>query len=300
MLISKKFNWRIILRDTGLELTFYAAVSSLVFLMYRQWDIDWVPIPATPVALMSTALSIFLGFRGNSAYDRWWEARRLWGSLVNSSRAFGRHVLTFMDGPEEEILPFQRMLIYRHIAFVNALRLTLRRQTNWNELKPVLARDDYTRIQQADNVPNLLTLWQGKSLSSGRGLGYFSELRYMQTDLLLIEFTAIQGGCERIKNTPFPRQYHFFPSLFIRLHAVLIPMALVAEVGWIVIPLSTVVSFVFLSINLISQSLEDPFEGRLNDVPLTALCRTIEINLREQLGEADLPDKVEAVNGFLL
>lgn len=83
-------------------------------------------------------------------------------------------------------------------------------------------------------------------------------------------------------------------------HAVLIPMALVDEVGWIVIPLSTVVSFVFLFINLISQSLEDPFEGRLNDVPLTALCRTIEINLREQLGEADLPDKVEAVNGFLL
>ena len=77
-------------------------------------------------------------------------------------------------------------------------------------------------------------------------------------------------------------------------------MALVAGVGWLVIPLSTVVRVVFFSINLISQSLEDPFEGRLNDVPLTALCRTIVINLREQLGETDLPARVEAVNGFLL
>ncbi len=304
MIIRKNLKWSIILRDTGKELLAFFGVALVAYVGYHRLGIAALSIPYPAVGVLSTAIAIFLGFRGNSAYDRWWEARRLWGSLVNTSRAFARQVLTFPDAggmgfPGEELSTFQRKTIYRHLAFVNALRLHLRKQPDYEDLRPFLEEKEYNLVVQADNLPNLLLMRQGRSLQWAAHQGLLSDFRYMQLDALLTEFNNIQGGCERIKNTPFPRQYNYFPVLFVYLHAFLLPFSLVAELGWVSVPLSVAISFVFLTIDRISKRLEDPFENRINDIPMSALCRTIEINLKEQLGEKSLPKKLEPVDGFL-
>ncbi len=304
MIVRKHLKWSIILPDTGKELLSFLGVALVAYLGYHQLGIGALSIPYPAVGVLSTAIAIFLGFRCNSAYDRWWEARRIWGSLVNLSRAFARQVLTFPDAggtdfPGEELITYQRKIVYRHLAFVNALRLHLRKQRDYEDLRPFLDEKEYQQVVQADNLPNLLLMRQGRSLQWAAHQGVLGDFRYMQMDALLTEFNNIQGGCERIKNTPFPRQYNYFPVLFVYLHAFLLPFSLVAELGWFAVPLSVAISFVFLTIDKISERLEDTFENNINDIPMSALCRTIEINLKEQLGEKALTAKLEPVDGFL-
>ncbi len=304
MIVRRNLKWSVILRDTWREVLSFLLMSLLAYTGYHGFGIEAFAIPYLPVGTLSTALAIFLGFRGNSAYDRWWEARRLWGSLVNLSRAFARQAVTFPDNAKAglsraELAAFQQALVYRHLAFVNALRLHLRKQTETDSVMPFLEESEGRNLLGADNRPNWLLMRQGKALRWAADEGLLSEFRFMQMDALLTEFNNIQGGCERIKNTPFPRQYNYFPILFVYLHAFLLPFSFVRELGLVAIPLSVAVSFVFLTLDKISQRLEDPFENKINDVPMTALCRTIEINLREQLGEAALPPKPEPVDGFL-
>jgi putative membrane protein len=293
---------------------YLVGLSSLVYLMHIAEDGGYlssmlIHLPFAVVAMLSTALAIFLAFRNNSAYDRWWEARKIWGGIVNSSRTFGRQVMTLTSLSEkstDDVAAFQKELIYRHIAWINALRLQLRRETTWTELEPLIGVEEFKWIMARQNHATQLVQKQGLRIAEGRKEGLIIEARYLEIlDETLTSLYDLQGKAERIKNTPLPRQYDYFPRVFLYLFVTLLPSGMITELvkvdsAWMVIPLSTMVSYVFYVLMRVGEFNEDPFEGRFSDTPMTALCRTIEIDMREQLGETDLPPKLEPVDGILM
>lgn len=318
MFVRRKIPWQWTLAVTWPSLTYFLLVAVLVHLLRGQVYQTGLEIPFEPVVILGTALSIFLGFKNNEAYGRWWEARIIWGLAVNYSRAWGRQVLTLLRAPEHEraeLQGFQRVMVLRHGAFIHALRVYLRRTKSYPQELPedhlsarndyvvcssMLADEDYARMLAADNPPNMLLQLQGEDLARARERGWASEYVLVQLDQTLVELNNIQGRSERIKKTPMPRPYSYFQRVILHVHGTLLPFAFVTELGWPMIPISLAVSFVFLVLDIIGSRTEDPFENRVDDTPLSALSRTIERNLREQLGETELPPNIEPVGGVLM
>jgi len=261
-------------------------------------------IPFHAVAAMGTALAILLAFRNNSAYDRWWEARKLWGQLLNSSRIFARQVTTLLIPlqPEEsdEVHRLQREMLYRHLAYVNALRTHLRGQTLEGAYVDGLGPTEKSDVTVSSNPPFKLVQWQAENLKRSLQRGWISEFRLLQIDSTLNDLMNVQGGCERIKNTPLPRLYDFTLRIFLIFYAVILPLGLVGELGWGTVLLSFPISILFRSLDSIGRVHEDPFENRIGDIPMTALCRTIEIGLKEALNESERPAPLTPVDGILM
>jgi ion channel-forming bestrophin family protein len=259
-------------------------------------------IPDLTISLLGAALGILLAFRTNSAYDRWWEARKLWGSLVNNSRSIARQAVSFTDATannSEEARVASRALVYHHIAFVHGLRCHLRKQEPWNDIAPFLDSDVLASLRQEQNVPAAILQRMGEISAQFWTRGLLTELQLHRLDSTFSELANVQGACERIKNTPLPRQYDFYPELIVKVYCTVLPFVLVDELK-VFTPVATLmVSFAFLVLNRIGKNLEDPFENSVYDTPMTALSRTIEINLRQTLGERELPSPVQPVDGVL-
>jgi putative membrane protein len=260
------------------------------------------------VGLLVTALSIFLAFRVNEDYARWWEARTLWGQLVNSSRSFARQATTLIvakpgdEASQREVRELRRALVYRQIAFANALRLALRGQDRWGELGALLEDGDRERLTRAVNKPTQLLQRQGAQLAEARAAGHLSGLGQFQMDRSLSDLHDVQGGCERIKHTAFPDKVAYVTRFIAWTMAVTVAVAIIEPgnrfdiLDLVVVP---VLMLAFLMVERVGAELRNPFENAPNDTPMTALCRTIERDLRQQLGEVDLPPPVEPVGGVL-
>ena len=268
-------------------------------------EIENVTTLLPSITVFGTIMSLFLAFKTNESYNRWWEARILWGSMVNYSRSFARQVLNLITldtginlKNREELTVLQQNLIHRHLGYINALRLSLRSQSNWEELKPFLDENERLEIIEHANVSTQLIQKQAQTLKN-IFQGNSNDFRYMQIDSTLNEFYNIQGGCERINSTVFPRIYSFMTTLFTWLFAISLIFSLYDDLNWEILTMRVMVAFVFLTLEKISRSLKDPFENDISDTPMTAICRTIEIDLREMLGEKDVPPPVEPVKGIL-
>ncbi len=306
MIVRRNLKWSIIARNSWRQVLFFLGMGLVAAWVGRALGRELIPPSA--VSALSAALAIFLAFRNSSAYDRWWEARKLWGALVNASRSFSRQVLSLLGALDsdpaaqaEAVSRLQQRLVYRQIAFAHALRLMLRQQQDAysRELSPLLAPDELERVATSTNAPLLILQLQAEDVRQAARTGGLDVYRQLRLDETLSIFSDIQGGCERIKNTPLPRQYDYFPRLFLYLYSVLLPFSLVPHLGLATPLLSVPVSFVFLVLESIGRLNEAPFENRIQDVPLTALCRTIERNLRDLLQERELPPPAEPVDGFL-
>jgi ion channel-forming bestrophin family protein len=292
-------------------------------------------IPFAPVSTTGVAVAFYLGFKNNQSYDRFWEARTAWGGIVNASRVFGNQVMSYLaiqsgDADEPMVQRIKKRIIYRHIAYINALRLQLRKPTtfslnhvgsianyhfgspersNWEEeVKPFLQVQEYNDLTSAQNMPTQILRKQSEDINElCKQFGFLDDFRHMDIMATIKDFYGEQGRCERIKNTPFPRQYAYFSKIFTWIFVLILPLALVMEFEklgeefiWLVIPFTTVISWIFMTMEVVGDSSEDPFENFINDVPMTALCRTIEIDLREMLGETELPKRVLPQNGILM
>ncbi len=319
MIVRRNLQPRMILHYTWRQLAYYLILSVAIVILHDVYEVVIFNIPSYTIAALGTALAIFLGFKNDHAYDRWWEARKIWGLMVNYSRAWTRQATTLVMSPDgveyEEIKAFQKALVYRHIAFVNALRVFLRRKNAYNkdrsemfedentytDTKPFLSEEEYNTFCKQDNPPNFLLQRQGEDLNLAFRRGWLSDYRFVKMEETLVDFNDIQGMSERIKNTPLPRQYTFFSRVFVLIHCTLLPMVFVSELGWKTIPIALAVSFVFLALDVIGERTEDPFENRLEDTPMSALSVTIETNLKEQLKESreNFPQKYEAENGIV-
>lgn len=309
MIIKRRFSPLKVLRYVRGELLLALCAALAAFLLHR-----WEPLVALPFSIAATlggALAIFIGFRNNSAYGRWWEARTLWGGIVNSTRVLARLIITFADSHAHQpnydrarSEAFKREMVHKVIAWAHALRLHLRGQQQWPELAPLLPPTDLDEVLKANNKPIVIMQQLGRRIYQAMADGTLGGFDSFQMEGQLLALANHQGGCERIKNTPLLRQYHFFTRLFLQVFIALLPFCLVADlermgIAWMVIPVAFIISFVFAIIGKVGEVNEDPFEGRITDVPLTALCNTIERDLRELLGGTELPAKLQPVDGYL-
>ena len=309
MIIKRRFSPLKVLHYVRAEMLLALLAAVAAFLLHR-----WEPLVALPFSIAATlggALAIFIGFRNNSAYGRWWEARTLWGGVVNSTRVLARLIITFADSHAHQpnydrtrSEAFKREMVHNVIAWAHALRLHLRGQPQWPEVAMLLPASDRDELLNAHNKPNVIMQQLGRRIYQAMADGTLGGFDSFQLEGQLLALANYQGGCERIKNTPLLRQYHYFTRLFLQVFIVLLPFCLVAElermgIGWAVVPLAVVIGFVFAVIGKVGEVNEDPFEGRITDVPLSALCNTIDRDLRELLGELELPAKLQPVDGYL-
>jgi len=310
MIVKRNFNPIKVIQYIKTELTFAVSIAVVVFLLHKQ-NITAVSFPFSISAILGSALAIFIAFRNNNSYARWWEARTFWAGIVNSSRVLARLIITFTDShshqqnyDKDRSEQFKKDMIYKIIGWVHALRLHLRKQDNWNELKCFVSSQEFKLLQNSLNKPNYLHLLSGKKIYEAMANGILGGFDSFQIEGQLLALANYQGGCERIKNTPLLRQYDFFTRVFLYTFMLLLPFTLIGDfkkmnIDYLMIPVSVIISFVFAIIGKVGEVNEDPFENRITDVPLTAICNTIEIDLREMLGKTDLPNKFEAENGFL-
>jgi putative membrane protein len=303
--------WRI-LTYTWRELLLVGTVAVLVCVLRVERGEELVALPFGPLSVLGTALAILLGFRNNTGYARWWEARTIWAQIASSSRALARQLSSSIDsaaklgkgGGVDALAAYKRELLYRLIAFPNALRLQLRGQDAWEELAPLLPAADLARVRAAVNKPNAILQGLGDRLKDGvreEKLGQFDPIS-LEPGLTALQ--AAQAGCEKIKGTPMLRQYEYFTRVFLWTFLAILPPSLLGlfstDAGrWLTIPISLAIGFVYAITARTGQVTEDPFENRIHDVPLSAICNAIERDLRDQLGEAELPAPAVPVEGYL-
>jgi len=286
-------------------------------------------LPWQPVSVIGIAVAFYLGFKNNSSYDRTWEARKIWGSIVNNSRSFGAAVCAFVQGDNAEEI--RRELIYRHIAWLTALRHQLRLGRPWEHkderlnkiYAPTICEDYNTRLRSELNdylePPESEALWSNSNmatqilknqsirLQSLRDNNHFEDFRHMEFHALIRTFYDDQGKSERIKNFPFPRQYASTALWLTFVFCIIVPFGLLdafssSGIGMLAVcPLtSAVVIWIFFLMEKIGDYSENPFEGTYNDVPITSIARAIEIDMREMIADTDIPEPVTDINGFLM
>ena len=280
---------------------FTVASTAVVLLdLYVGHHVEHVHLPVTPVAVVGGAIGIFVSFRTNSAYDRWWEGRKLWGRLINSSRHFATQVLAYLPAPthggeHQPPLPseLQQTLVRRHIAYVHALRVLLRSESLADDagFRAFVPEREAERTIAESNPTHALLHTQMRALVTEADAGRVDALRLQSFDETIRALLDIQGGCERIKKTPFPPSYRFIADRLIQAYAFMLPLGLVGTIenSWVTIPLTVLVCLSFALISEVGRVLEDPFTNFWPALPLSALSKTIEINLRQRLGDADLP-----------
>ncbi len=242
--------------------------------------------PNLPLTLFGSALALFLGFRDNSAYQRWWEGRVLWGAMINASRTLAREVITLLPYTEKgELYDLKRTIVLRQIAYVHALRCRLRGQDPRADVLRFLSEDEARVPLSRANPPNGILDGTAARIAKLQRAGVIDTIQQARLEATLVDITNAQGGMERIKNTPLPNQYRFFPTLFTRLFCILLPFGLVETLGWATPVGSTIAGLMFLAVLQIGEDLTDPFANTIHDVPLSAMCRTIEIDLLDAIGD---------------
>jgi putative membrane protein len=340
MYVNRNISWKVILKFAWAHLIIFIIWDVLVLLLIHYLEhIGLDPhIPFLPLSTIGIAVAFYIGFKNNAAYDRFWEARKIWGGIVNYSRTWANQVLCFVTTKHAigtidkmELQRIRKELIYRHIAYINTLRLSLRRpsstapkysktvkktltfgapaESNWiAEVKPFLGEAEFEDYCKVVNAPTQMLRRQSEDLRTyTEEMGLIDDFRHMEMMRVIEEFYNLQGKCERIKGTPFPRQYGYFSKLFTWIFIILLPFGMLGEFSsmghhmeWLAAPFCVLISWIFMTMELIGDNSEDPFENFVNDVPMTAICRTIEIDLREMLGEIDLPPKIAAQDGILM
>ncbi|SEN07979.1 putative membrane protein [Sphingomonas gellani] len=251
--------------------------------------------PSLPLTLFGSALALFLGFRVNSAYQRWWEGRVLWGAMINASRSIARSARNFLP---EEALDLKRTIVLRQIAYVQTLRCQLRRQPHDQEVLRFLSKGEAEPALARTNAANGLLDGTGRRIADAVHTGWLDTIQQSAMEAVLVDIANAQGGMERLKNTPLPAQYRFFPTLFAHLFCVLLPIGLVETLGFATPLGSTVAGLMFLAVLRIGEDLVDPFANTVHDVPLSAMCRTIEIDLLQALGD-EAPPPLQPERGIL-
>ncbi len=341
MYVRRNIAARHLFHDSWRLLLVVALWSILVVYLHEFLGLNLVVIPLAPVTTIGIAVSLYLGFKSTSAYNRWWEARKVWGGIVSDSRLWANHATNLLYNPDKELDPaISQELVGRHLAWVNALAHQLRRTTRLKESHFTRIFDHRLVIKNADfhQVPDSYTRFlapdEVDEMSSRSNPATHILIRqglrvrelfadgFLDSDRVVLMMTALdrlhnaQGHCERIKNTPFPRQVANFGEMFTWVFIFMLPLGFIdtfeAETTvhslsgmmshsylFTLVPFTMLIAWVFYIMEKVSDSTEDPFEGGVTDVAISSLSRTIEIDLKEMIGASDIPSELEPVDGVL-
>lgn len=299
-----------------------------------------IHLPWLPVSVVGTTVAFFIGFKNNQAYDRMWEARKIWGGIVNDSRTWGMRINNFFKIKETqnpELSEKKKQLIYRHIAWMYTHRSQLLQPTTWeqigtsgsvgstaqkytvhglgkldedvsfNDIEKFVGKDEFDYLKTVANPSTQLLNQQSYELIKLKKAGIIDEFEHLQLEELLRSFFTLQGQNERIKKFPFPRDYSSMSRFFVLIFILLFPFSLIPELlslgnwaFWISIPIASIIGLLYIIMEDLGDYNENPFMGTPHAMPMLSLCRTIEIDLREMLGETNLPKPIQARKGVLM
>jgi putative membrane protein len=278
------------------EVLMVAVYAITIYCVHQYYNFKDVSIPLTVPTILGTIISLLLAFRSNQAYDRWWEARILWGGIVNDCRTFARQVLTFVDSSHdgEQKWALKERIIRRQMAWCYSLSCHLRGQNAKDNLEAYLTDDDVKNIKKLDHIPLAINELQGHDLRTLYKLGWINEYQQVALDNTLTNFMNSMGGCERIKNTVFPVTYSVYIHWLVMFFVLLLPFSLMEFFGIFQVPLVIAISSAFFLIEKMAIHLQDPFENKPTDTPTTTISRTIEKNLKQMMKD-ELPHDIDAV-----
>lgn len=300
-----------VIRYIWKELLLAVVASSLALWLETQYHYNWLSLNYAPFAVLGTALSIFLGFRTNSAYARWSQAASSWMMMQSGSRVFVRLIKTITNGHKN--LPsydkklsdaFIDEMARRQIAWLNAVRLTLRDQDTWDELKPFLSDNEFKALQTMQNKPVYLMARQGERIYDALGSGILQGFDSFQLETQLSALASAHTNTEQIKRITIPRPYGFFTHIFVQMYIIIAPAFLLgvfaaSNTAWAVIPMTVLIAFLFAPIDSLGNIIEKPFENANNDVPISTISRNTERDILEIIGSHDLPEAVDPKADFL-
>ncbi len=297
MLLNQKMPFKYIFHKIKLDLFIAFTLTVLVHFFTHRYEGYFPDMPLTIPAFMGTAISILLSFKLAQSYDRWWEARKIWGAIVNDSRSLVMQLQSFVLGNEIVV----KKIAYRQIAWCYTLTASLREKETKEELTSLLGDSDKQTIKQHDNKPLALLQLQTKdilNLKKGKALSVFEQI---QLDNTLVRLCASMGKAERIKNTIFPATYRLYLHFIIYIFLGTLSKALTDVSIYFEVPLLLLISSAFFLLEKTATYIQDPFEDKPTDTPMSAISKTIEINIRQLLNETDsIPKKAEANSFYLM
>lgn len=276
-------------------------VATLVTLSHGDLFDLKITLTTIPFTLIGLPIAIFLGFRNNAAYDRFWEGRKLWGELVLKSRNLSRQCLSLIDYPEVALAKngpgdIRVRMIYRAIAFSHALRDLLRNLPTSPDMQQLLPETEWQAFNAASNKPDFLMRKMGMDLRLCLNESRIDACLAASIDSTLSAMTAAAASCERIKNTPIPFSYTLLLHRTAYIYCFLLPFGLVDSIGFMTPFVVAIVAYTFFGLDALGDEIEEPFGLESNDLPLDAICRAIEIDLRESLEDEHVPEPLQAVN----
>ncbi|AZF64036.1 bestrophin family protein [Pseudomonas sp. LBUM920] len=274
---------RIALRS--LLVTLLASVIVLVETLHPAY---FSKVNATPFTLLGLSLSIFMSFRNNACYDRWWEGRKQLGQMIIDVRSLIRETQVLTD-------PAERSGLLRGLCgFAHGLIARLRHEDEAGAITPWIGV-----VRAHPNLPDAVLQLLGARFSGLAEQGVISEWRYTQLETRLVSLSQVQASCERIKHTPLPFPYTLLLHRTIYLFCILLPFAMAEPLGWLTPVFTAIVSYTFFGLDEIGDDLEDPFGFDENDLPCNAIVRTLEREILAALGESDLPPALEPIEYVL-
>jgi putative membrane protein len=322
-----------VVRWTRRDVYLLFAISAVPTVLYAGLGQRWLALPWVPVGLLGTAVAFVTGFKNNAAYNRVWEARQIWGGIVNASRTFAMMVRDMPTGDAHQLAADRAAFGRRHIAWLTALRYQLREPRGWEhmslphnaeyrstwftvaelagdadaQLARSLSPAEMGRLAGITNRAAFLLGMHSEHLAALAARGALTEQRHVALAKVVAELVDQQGRAERIKNFPYPRQFATVNLVFMRLFIVAVPLGLLPELAkfgdahaWLTIPVATLLTWVFHTLERVGESAENPFEGGSNDVPITQLARAIEIDVRQLLDLGDVPPPLAPVHQILM
>ncbi len=305
--------WRMLLtvRGSSLQHTWKRLLATTllavaVTVLWEHYDLDRISLTTTPFSLIGLALGIFLGFRNNAAYDRFWEGRKLWGAMVNTSRSWTRQVFLLIHAPDDagdaeraEVAALQKQLVYRHMGYVHAFRMHLRDGGDGAGLDAFIGREEREALLTESNRPNAIAHKTGMLVRDAWKRGWIKDFHVNILEGSLTHVLDIQGGCERIKATPVPWVYNVLTHRIVFVYCMGLPFGIHDTAGTLTPVVVAMIAFAFYGLDAIGDEIEEPFGEDDNDLPLMQLSRMIEVNLRQRLGETELPPLIKPDRGVL-
>lgn len=338
---------------TWSSIIFFLCIALVPVVLYDIFSWKWLNLPWLPIGLVGTALAFITGFKNNAAYDRAWEARQIYGGIVNSSRRLIVMMNDFITSEfandsvsEEELFKVRKQVAHYHIAWLTALRHSLRQPKQWesdmmqktdlklrnlyhirehmstvaDDLKDYLSPEDHAYVMNKSNKATACMKLQSNYLHQLKLKGFLELFRHIHIQNIVGELLESQGRAERIKNFPYPRQFATLNNYLLWIFIVLLPFGVMSEferIGkaitvnepggfiqlvhdhfvWLAIPFSVIISWIFYTMERVGDVTENPFVGLANDVPITTISRTIEIEMLELIGvdNKDIPQPIEPV-----
>lgn len=271
-------------------------LALVITIISHHWPDIRLHISPVPLTLMGLTLAIFLGFRNSVAYERWWEARTLWGEMLVVSRNVVRQICSL---PESLSRQTQRELAYRVVAFAHAVRHTIRDSDPACDFRQWLPAEEAVQLGGVSSPANMLLGKLAQDMAQLRRQGQLDSMLLASMDAQLTRLSYAFGGCERIRNTTIPYGYILMLHRTVYIYCLLLPFCLLGVVGWMTPVMVGVLCYMFFGLDALGDQIEMPFDRQPNDLPLDALCRAIEISVLELLGEP-APAPMAAVEGVLL